>query len=236
MTVKLYSFGKFSDVVDPSPFCFKLDSFLRLAKIDYETMEFSLSSFGKAPKGKIPFIEDDGKFIADSNLIIEYLSEKYKVNLNKDLSEKENGISHSFCRMLDENTYWVALYGRWFEPDNFEIVKYFFFNKIPKLIRPIAIAKAKKNAIARINGQGIGLHSKDEIYKIGMQDMQALSDLLGSDDYFFNKETPSLLDITAHSYIACIILKEFNSPLKDYVLKLENLIKFNDRMNKYLYS
>ena len=54
-----------------SPFGLKLEAWLRLADIPY-TVEPS-TNLGKAPKGKLPYIRDEGRLIGDTTLIIEHL-------------------------------------------------------------------------------------------------------------------------------------------------------------------
>ena len=77
MPVRLHKFGEAWGIADPSPFCLKVESFLREANIAYEVVPFDpRRSFAKAPKGKLPFIEDeDGTVVGDSSLIIARLSQ-----------------------------------------------------------------------------------------------------------------------------------------------------------------
>ena len=58
MTVKLYQFPSAWGLPNPSPFCMKLEVFLRLAEIPYEIVTWPDPR--KAPKGKLPFIEHEG--------------------------------------------------------------------------------------------------------------------------------------------------------------------------------
>jgi glutathione S-transferase len=51
---------------DGSSFCVKADVFLKLSGLSYKTKTFDVT---KAPKGKLPFIEDGGKRIAGSTFI-----------------------------------------------------------------------------------------------------------------------------------------------------------------------
>jgi len=53
-----------------SQFCTKLETFLRITKLPYEIVE-TLPL--KAPRGKLPYIEDQGQVITDSRLILNYL-------------------------------------------------------------------------------------------------------------------------------------------------------------------
>jgi glutathione S-transferase len=71
--IKLYKFGSIGDVCDASPFCVKVEAYLRLADLPYETLS-GAQYLRKAPKGKLPFIEDNDNIIADSSFILKYLN------------------------------------------------------------------------------------------------------------------------------------------------------------------
>lgn len=75
--IQLYQAPPVWGLPNMSPFCVKLETYLRMAKIEYEKPKFD---FSKAPKGKIPFVGIDGKCIRDSGLIIQEL----KKNLETD--------------------------------------------------------------------------------------------------------------------------------------------------------
>ena len=51
MTLTLYKFAPQWDIDDPSPFCLKLESYLKLADIAYEAPPFDVSMFRKRLKG-----------------------------------------------------------------------------------------------------------------------------------------------------------------------------------------
>jgi Glutathione S-transferase N-terminal domain len=50
---------KHGGIADPSPFCLKLESFLRESNLPYEIVPFDRrQGLARAPKGKLPLIED----------------------------------------------------------------------------------------------------------------------------------------------------------------------------------
>ena len=70
--IVLHQFPRTSTCASPSPYPIKVETFLRMNKIDY------ISDFKNfiGPKGKCPWITDtDGQAIADSEFIIEHLTE-----------------------------------------------------------------------------------------------------------------------------------------------------------------
>ncbi len=64
--ITLRSFGPAFGLPDPSPFVTKAEVLLKMAGLPYTV---DTGGFKKAPKGKLPYIDDDGETIADSTFI-----------------------------------------------------------------------------------------------------------------------------------------------------------------------
>eukprot|EP00494_Astrolonche_serrata_P030748 UN31016 len=62
--VYIHSFGRWKCVLDPSPFCIKLETFLRAANIPHEFVNDGPNS----RNGKKPWIYHNGKTVDDSFL------------------------------------------------------------------------------------------------------------------------------------------------------------------------
>ena len=73
--ITLHQFPPALGLPNASPFCLKLELYLRMAGLPYRN-RYTLE-LHKAPKGKLPWIDDDGVTLADSGLIIEYLKGRY---------------------------------------------------------------------------------------------------------------------------------------------------------------
>lgn len=100
--VLLHQSKRHSTVVNLSPPCLKLETFLRIAKIPYEC-DFSSK---KSSKGKMPWIEYNGQEVADSSFCIEFLSKEFEVDVDGHLTKEEKGLATAIRVMLEENTYW----------------------------------------------------------------------------------------------------------------------------------
>jgi glutathione S-transferase len=74
--ITLYTFGPAFGLPDPSPFVTKAEMLLKLASLPYRT-EASMAAFRKAPKGKLPYIDDNGTIVADSTFIRWHIEKKY---------------------------------------------------------------------------------------------------------------------------------------------------------------
>lgn len=92
-------------VLNVSPPCIKVETYLRMNKIHYE----SDYSFNTSSKGKVPWIEYDGRSVADSNFIVRFLNEEFQFDPDAHLSVVEKAIAHTMLVTLQENTYWYEL-------------------------------------------------------------------------------------------------------------------------------
>ncbi len=70
--IKLFCFGPHFGVADPSPFVLKVATYMKMAGIEFES-HADIRNLQRAPKGKLPYIEDDGELVADSFFIIKHL-------------------------------------------------------------------------------------------------------------------------------------------------------------------
>jgi glutathione S-transferase len=85
--VKLFQFPRMLGVPNLSPFCCKLETWLRIAGIRYE-LEI-VTDPRKGPRGKLPFIEDEGVRIADSTIIVDHLKRSRGVDPDAGLSSSQ---------------------------------------------------------------------------------------------------------------------------------------------------
>lgn len=116
-TVYLYQFTRCPTIASASPFCLKVETFLRMTGLTYENVDHKLKY--KSKKGLLPFIELNGKEIADSDLIIKELSEKFEKNLDEGLTAEQRVTSHAFESMLNNHTSWVVRWWRYNNPQEF---------------------------------------------------------------------------------------------------------------------
>uniref|UniRef100_A0A7M4DV27 Failed axon connections-like protein, metaxin like GST domain containing n=1 Tax=Crocodylus porosus TaxID=8502 RepID=A0A7M4DV27_CROPO len=85
-----------------SPFCLKMETYLRMADLPYQNyFDGKLS-----PQGKMPWIEYNHKKVSGTEFIIDFLEEKLGVNLNKNLGPHERAVSRAVTKMVEEHFYW----------------------------------------------------------------------------------------------------------------------------------
>lgn len=233
--IKLYKFGPIGDICDASPFCVKVESYLRMANLPYESLT-GAQYLRQAPKRKLPYIEDNGNLIADSSFILNYLRKTYGDTLDGGLSAEEKAVAHAFGKMIEENLYWVLVHARWKLDHNWAILKNTFFSGIPFPLNNIIAIIARKDVMSALYKHGMGRHSDAEITEIGKRDLQALSDFLGDKHYFLG-DKPCSLDAVAYGILVQMIrLETFSAPIFDQAKTYKNLVGFTGRFHDTYFS
>ena len=230
--LKLYQFERTWGIPNLSPFCCKIETYLRMADIEYE-IEPTLPL--RAPKGKLPYIKDNGKALGDSRFIVTYLKSAHK-DLDKGLTDTELAVSVAMQRLLEEHLFWAALYSRWqYTDENWQTNKQAIFGGLPPIIRDIVANRWRHKIRRQIFGHGAGRHQAEEIFTLGKQDIDALSSTLDNKRYFLGDQ-PTTLDASAFGLLINIIGCPIESPLKEYGLSKNNLINYVDRIKHEFYS
>ncbi|MCH9644187.1 MAG: glutathione S-transferase family protein [Gammaproteobacteria bacterium] len=231
--IKLYQFYGCWNLPSASPFCVKLETYLRMTGIPYEISR--LQDPRKTPKGKLPYVEYKGEKIGDSSLVIERLKAEFGDVLDQHLTSEQKATSLAFQRLLEEHLYWVIAYTRWVEKENWAKTKVAYFGGMPPLIRKFVPEMIRKNVVKNIHEQGVGRHTQEEIYKMGCDDLDALSVLLGEKEYFFNNK-PSSLDAIAYAFTTGVLYPPLPSRLKTHAATISNLKQHVDRIEERYYK
>ena len=215
-----------------NPFCMKLEGFLRLADIPHQIIVENNPS--KGPKGKTPFIRDNGVTIGDSEIIIEYLESKVGFDMDGHLSTHQKAVHHSVIKMLEEHFFWAMVYSRWVDADNFKALSNELLAEIPPPISTFLGWKLRKQAIAQLDAQGLGRHNEEEIYKKAERDIKTLSELLEEHDWF-GIDYVSKLDLVALSLLSNCLIEDMPSPITRVIKNSDNLMRFVERAKKAIF-
>lgn len=226
--ITLYQFSSSLGLRCPSPPCLKLETYLRMVQIPYQVA--ANADVLKAPKKKLPYIEDQGQIIPDSSFVIDYLKQTYGDPLDQHLSAEQRSTMLGMRRLMEENLYWTIFYSRWVEEDTWSVVREEFFAHLPVPLKWFVPKLVRRNALRDMYGQGMGRHSRKEVYDIGMQDIRAISDFLGDKSYLMGDQ-PTSLDATGYGTLVNLLRASVGSPLQEYGLTLENLVGYCDRMH-----
>ncbi|KRK02424.1 failed axon connections isoform X2 [Drosophila teissieri] len=234
--IYLYQFSRTPLLPSLSPYCLKVETWLRLVGLKYENVDHKMRFRSK--KGQLPFIELNGEEIADSAIIIKELSSKYEKNLDSGLTAEQRNVSYATIAMLENHLIWIIFYWRAKYPDN--VLKGYKVNlqhalglRLPNSILNFffKITFGRKGT-KKLKAHGIGVHSAEEIEEFGKNDLKVLSEMLDCKPFFFGDE-PTTLDVVAFAVLSQLhyLSKDIAYPLRDYMTeKCPNLIGHVSRM------
>ncbi|KAA0197108.1 hypothetical protein HAZT_HAZT005279 [Hyalella azteca] len=154
-----------------TPFAVKLESFFRLAKIDYKNdYEEPMG-----PKNKVPWITINGEDISDSEIIIDRLQQMFNIHPDASVPLEENAVATAMRIMMEEHFYWGLVSWRYDEDAMNGLFKVF---KLPLLQRHLI--KSYRGRVQRmLYNQGTGRHSFEEVHSFMKKDLEALSVYIG---------------------------------------------------------
>lgn len=235
MAVTLYKYGPACGLPDLSPFCIKLETFLRMAQIPYET---SLGYPSQAPKGKLPYIEYNGNIVSDSSLIVDFLTDTFDVPLDSTLDNRQTAVGRAFQSMIEEHLYFAIVYFRWQDEEGWSSYESVVTQTIHQAGAPMWLSStlskmSRKSVLKSLLAQGTGRHSRAEVSDLACQQLSAMSNFLTTKSFFLG-EKPSSIDATVYSFLASILFPPFENPLREHALELTYLVDYCERMrNRY---
>ncbi len=229
--ITLYTFGPHFGLPDPSPFVTKADMLLKLAKVPHAT---ATMEFGKAPKGKIPYIGEDGMLLGDSTFIRFHLERKHNIDFSGGYRPPELALAWSVEKMLEEHLYWVMVAERWMNESNFERGPAEFFRRAPAPIRPFVRVRVRRKVRKALHAQGIGRHSAAERSELGKCDIDAVAEIMGENRYLLG-DRPCGADATVYAFLLGIMCPLFESETGRYAEAKVNLVDYVKRMTAEFY-
>lgn len=232
MPIQLFQPKRAFGLPNPSAFCVKLETYLRMAGIPYELAEGDPRA---APKGKVPWIDDDGYVLGDSALIIDYLKSKHGDLVDGWLSGRQQAEGHAIQKMLEDSLYYVSSYTKWIEDAGFEIYSAELFAGMPAEQLEYVPPMVRKRAIEKLHAQGIARHEPAEVYELGIKDVLAFGELLGNGPYLFG-EQPTSFDACAFGVIGNLKEGPFDSPVRDAIRDNPTITEYIDRIRQQYFA
>jgi glutathione S-transferase len=228
--ITLYTFGRYFGLPDGSPFVTKAMMLLKFAGLPYRE---DRGGYGKAPKGKLPFIEDEGVTVADSTFIRFHIETKYRFDFDAGLSAEQKAVAWSVEKMCEDHLYWAMIDARWIDDANFVEGPAHFFDPMPMLVRPFIRAVMRRRVAKCLRMHGLGRHTTAEIAELAIRDVAALAVLLGDKPYLMGDE-PCGADASMFGIVAGILTPVFKTSIRTAAEGHSNLVAYRDRvMRRY---
>lgn len=221
----LFVSGPRFGLADASPFVVKALVLLKQSGLAFDTKP---ANFPKAPRGKIPYIDDDGQVVGDTTLIRWHLEKKYGIDFDAGLTPRQRAIGWAFERVAEDHLYFAIVEGRWMVQENFEKGPRHFFGFAPAPLRPLIIAMVKRRVRQQLRGQGLGRHTRADIAALAGRDLSAISEQLGDNPWLLGG-APTGADATVWAMVTSALCPFFEMDVRREAERYPNLTAYRDR-------
>jgi glutathione S-transferase len=233
--ITLYQWPAQGALPNAGLFCMKLESYLRLMKIEHR-VHTTVSLKKSPPKKTMPYVQfEDGTFMSDSQLIIEHFELKSKVSLDAHLSAEQKSQALAYRILIEQHLVPIKIYFRWYTDNGWQQFSRVIFKGAPNIIRILVGGRMRRHACKTLHRSGISRHSEQELLSFARQDFAALSTQLGDKPFFFGSQ-PSLVDLVLFSIVTNLTHLGIDLPINDVVREFPNLIDHSNRLMKLIYS
>ena len=226
--IRLYGFGPGLGQPDLSPFVMKVMILLRMAGIPFEKVD-GIGASRKAPRGKLPFINDNGRIVADSRLIKRYLTEAHLADFSGGYDERTLMLGLLAERTLEESSYFIAVERRWIRPDGWAMLREAAFGNLPAPLRALVPPLVRRSVRNTLRGQGTARMSDAENDMLAAENTRAIASLLGDKPYLLG-DRASGSDATVLAFAVAATSGAFPGVLRDAILAEANLVAYRDRL------
>jgi glutathione S-transferase len=226
--IKVFAFGSGWGLpfATGAPFPLKLATWLRMADLPFEFVV--ANDPGKGPKGKSPWIEYGDVRMGDSSLIIEYLGDRFAVDLDAHLGATQRALALAVQRMLEEHYHQCFEHQLFFGRGGDERLREFAAS-LPVPLRWLVPTVLKRAFAKQLYARGMGRHSEEVIIAQGKADLDAVSELLGDNAYFLGSQ-PSSVDACVFGFLGVSVYVAGDNPLFRHGASLDNLMNYCERM------
>jgi glutathione S-transferase len=205
-----------------------------LLKLSGQPYRADTGGFSKAPKGKLPYINDDGETIADSTFIRWHLEKKYGIDFDRGLNAEQRAAAWAFEKLLEDNLYWVLVVERWIHEGNFARGPRTFFRAVPAPMRALVANMIRRKVRNIAKAQGMGRHKPDEQTALGVRTVESVAAWLGDKPFFMGDE-PVGVDATVFAFIAGVLCPVFESSVRTAAERHANLKRYVGRITARFY-
>ena len=216
----LYSYPKLFGVADNNGYGLKVFAFLRLTGVPFQHEHVVDTSH--APRGQLPYIDDDGEIVGDSEAILAHLVRKHGLTIDVGLTQAQRDRNLLITRSLDD-LYWVMSYSRWKDDRYWPAFRDAMLREHPSLTETTLLRARDYNA-QRYHFQGIGRYHPDDAMARGLADLSVLARTIPVSGYVHD-EQPTSIDAGIYGFIANILFYDIDTPLKRFVVAQEHLVR-----------
>jgi glutathione S-transferase len=201
-----------------SVFCTKLTAFFRLSGLPFRTAPADLR---EAPKGKVPYVDHEGRRLADSFFVQRYCRDRFGDTLDRDLPPEAHALGRIVIRACEEGLYFVILYHRWAADEGFAETSKILAGAVPPEMMPAL----RTSVVEQLVAQGTARHSPEEVAALGRADIEALANVLGRKRFLFGDQ-PRSYDASLFAHLAHVMATPTANPVSDLARSQASLVDY----------
>ncbi|KAI6172461.1 Failed axon connections-like protein [Aphelenchoides besseyi] len=240
--VYLFQYPRIKCVPNLSPYCIKLETWLRFTKVNYKVssgkkaVKFvknveDLPMNHRSHEGTLPKIEYNGEEYADSAFIINELPKLLGIQSpDSILSAEQKAVALAFEKMIEDSLTLGSAKFRYEHMDNIMALFPAKFGFAQSLFNVFFKRMLSSKFNERLFAIGLGRHSREEILTIVNQEFDAVSLQLGKKMYLMG-DTPTKVDASLFAVLALMLYMPFDMEPKMHILNnCSNLKVYADRI------
>ncbi len=229
----LYGFTAAFELYDLSPFVTKVATWLRMNGIAYEGKTGDPRA---SPKGKLPYIDHDGRVLSDSSFILAYCKKAFGVDPDAGMTERERATATMLQSLFEEHLYFAVLYLRWKDPRGWKVMRpvlerFVAGVGVPGPLRGAVAGFIRRGSIKRLAGQGMGKHTPEEVEQIACGLLDAAAGALGESAYLLG-DAPRSIDATAWAFLQGLRKFPVENRARAHLLANDRLVAYCERIEK----
>ena len=196
-----------------SPYALKLETFLRMHDVKYK-VEHNVPIHPGTKK--CPWITLNGEDVADSQQIIEYLTETLSLVPKYDLerNHKDKIFARGLRSILEDHFNFCVMSKRMIHGKYEDVAPFFPTIVNVKMVQNFIAQRIMKDIGSQAKAQGIGRLPKETVLKMANEDLEIVSLALGEKNFIMGDE-PSELDCAIFAFLVLNLGDFLNKPKKE---------------------
>ena len=210
--------------VSVSPFCTKLELYLRLTRREFKT---ETGDIRKSPNKKVPFVAglEPDRLIADSGDIITTLEDRGP-RLDEGLSDEARALGDELIALTEKDVYYAVLYSRFVDDEGWKKQKPTIKALVPWAVRPLVVPIIRKSQIKLCQKADF---DGERGYQRAVPIVERIAEVLG-DKPFLLDDMPRVADCSIWANLMHNAYASIPTPVRTAVRENDRLMAYVRRL------
>ncbi|WP_070971142.1 glutathione S-transferase family protein [Vibrio sonorensis] len=232
----LHKFVSAWDVADISPFCIKVETYLRFIDVKFE---LRTTNNRRSQTSKLPVLQIDDEYVSDSNQIIARLERQSQSSLDASLNESQRITGRLLRSAIEQDFYFLMMWHYYQDEQGFEIYwpelkRYCCEIGVRPWLLPFVKKAVRRKFLKVLHAQGTGRKNREEVEEEACEILSLIASILANKS-FIHGEKPTTIDATVYGFLSRVLFSPFEGKVKDHLQKQDNLVNYCKRIQTNYY-